>query len=157
MLVDHRLAAERAALADRRNRRNIPAYGDYFKSTIPDWFGSISLNDRLARNPDRAVKELTAYFSEMEQEAGCPIAVILAEARGSLERRLHYHFLASGVDHLSRKRWWRLAFERFGNTRILPYDDEKGGVYYVAENALSKDGNLYFLGKWWELQKGRPL
>jgi hypothetical protein len=53
----------------------------------------------------------------------------------------------SGVDRLSRRFWWKVAYEQFGRTRIEPFDYERGGAYYVAMNGLSEHGELYFGGK----------
>jgi ribonuclease HI len=108
-------------------------------------------------NRDRALQKHKRFFAELEEEAGNPIACVVAEARGESSGRLHYHSLISGVKHLSRKQWWRKARERFGNTRIEPFDDTLGGACYTAKNGLSEDGEWFLMGSVFDREPGKLM
>jgi hypothetical protein len=148
MLRDRRVAQERWAEAARRKRRTASELGDWFlRFGTPSWLMSITFQGKHQPGPNRALKLVKKYLRELGLEGGYAIGWIMAADRGSLGGRLHFHILIFGVGHLNRTKWWKIAFRRFGRARIVPYDNSLPGARYVAENALSDNGDLHFGGK----------
>jgi hypothetical protein len=155
MLRDHRFAQERWAANARRYRRNVSAYGDFFLMMNPDWIATITFNCPHAPSSNRALKLLEAFLHQLEDAAGRPIGWVIAQDRGDIGKRLHFHLLIAGVSHLRTTIWWRIAFKRFGRTRIEPFSSTRGGAHYVAKNCLAECGELHFGGQL--LAKGTRL
>jgi hypothetical protein len=78
---------------------------------------------------DLALDWLQTWFTDLEQLAGQRIGWMLAEEFGRQGGRWHCHGLVTGVAHLRRSDVWRDAFNRFGRTRIEPFDRERGGLF----------------------------
>jgi hypothetical protein len=89
---------------------------------------------------------LWSYFEEIQQEAHQPIAWMVAEEFGRINRRFHCHGLAGGVKHLSRRFWWAEAFRLFGRTEIKPFDPGRGAAFYAAKYAAKQLGAIHFGG-----------
>jgi hypothetical protein len=96
--------------------------------------------------PDKALAEIKDFLSELQEVAAQPIRWMIAEEFGRLGGRYHCHGLVAGVKHLQREPWWKIAFERFGRTKILPFDPEKGGAFYAAKYAAKQLGAIHFGG-----------
>jgi len=96
--------------------------------------------------PDRALIEIKDWLCDLQTDAGQPIRWMIGEELGDIEARYHCHLLVSGVAHLRRDHYWKKAFEKFGRTKILPFDPEKGGAFYAAKYAAKKLGALHFGG-----------
>jgi hypothetical protein len=96
--------------------------------------------------PDRALAEISDWLCDVQEGAGQPIKAMIAEEFGRLGGRYHCHLLIGGVAHLRRDDWWGEAFERFGRTRIEPFDPERGAAFYCAKYAAKKIGALHFIG-----------
>ncbi len=147
MLTDHRDLQERWAADARRHRRNIQEYGDFFQSMEPDWMVTITFDTtRHHTSHPKALDSVKRYLAELEDAAGRSIAWVIAEDLGAVGHHLHFHILVSNVGHLDMRVWWRIAFQRFGRTKI----DWAHGTrrsYYVAKNGLSENGNLHFGGQ----------
>jgi hypothetical protein len=157
MLVDHRIAQERCAESARRNRRVASEAGEWFlQSLAPDWFVTITPPSSRFGGA-KALASVQELLADLEHEAGQSIGWIVAEARNERGGGLHFHALVSGVAHLRRKKWWRRAFQDFGRSQILPYDDSLPGAEYVAKNGLSEHGNLHFGGGLWDSVHGTFL
>jgi ribonuclease HI len=149
-LVDHRMAQERMAEDARRKWRVATEAGKWLLSGgIPDWFLTITQNagDGTERLSLSSVKK---FLAEIEQDAHRAIGWVVAEVRGESGGRRHFHGLVWRVRELDRKRWWRVAFERFGRSQIVLYDDSLPGADYVGTNGLGDDGNLHFGGGLWD-------
>jgi hypothetical protein len=71
---------------------------------------------------------------------------MIAEEFGETGGRYHCHGLIAGVSHLRRDDWWERAFERFGRTKIVPFDPTRNGAFYAAKYAAKKLGALHFGG-----------
>ncbi len=96
--------------------------------------------------PDWALARVDRYMRELQVAAGHPIGWLVGEDFGTLGGRWHCHALVSGVAHLRRDEWWQVAFERFGRTRILPFDPEGGAAFYTAKYAGKQLGAIHFGG-----------
>jgi hypothetical protein len=96
--------------------------------------------------PDRALVEIKDWLFDLQTAADRPIRWMIAEEFGDIHLRHHCHLLIAGVAHLRRDEWWQKAFERFGRTRIQPFDPNKGGAFYAAKYAAKKLGALHFGG-----------
>jgi len=96
--------------------------------------------------PDVALAEIGHWLCELQEVAGQPIKTMVAEEFGRISGRYHCHLLVGGVAHLRRDESWREAFDRFGRTRIEPFDPKRGAAFYCAKYAAKKIGALHFLG-----------
>jgi hypothetical protein len=96
--------------------------------------------------PDKALAEIKDFLLDVQEAAGIPIRWMIAEEFGGVSGRHHCHALVAGVKHLRRDVWWKIAFERFGRTKILPFDSEKGGAFYAAKYAAKRLGAIHFGG-----------
>jgi hypothetical protein len=96
--------------------------------------------------PDKALAEIKKFFSELQEAAEQPIRWMIAEELGGIGGRYHCHGLVAGVGHLRRDEWWATAFERFGRTKISPFDSKLGGAFYAAKYAAKQLGALHFGG-----------
>lgn len=96
--------------------------------------------------PDKALAEIKDFLFELQEAAGAPIRAMVAEEFGRKGGRYHAHALIAGVVHLSREEWWTKAFERFGRTRISPFDPQRGGAFYAAKYASKQVGAIHFIG-----------
>jgi len=111
-----------------------------------DWFGTLTFDDK---------KCLTETFTKVgagfANRAWNWWVVVLCQMEGSPLFNLrwarftqiqkwrgvpHFHFLAAGCKSWARSGAWSLWFKKYGIARILPYDREKGGRYYVARYVL---------------------
>ena len=106
---------------------------------------------RGCRNPappvlDKALAEIKDFLCELQEAAEQPIRWMIAEELGGIGGRYHCHGLVAGVGHLRRDEWWKRAFERFGRTRISPFDPKLGGAFYAAKYAAKQLGALHFGG-----------
>lgn len=113
------------------------------KGWIPDYKGR--------KNPAPSVKDLALmevkdYLFELQEAAMQPISWMIAEEFGTVSGRQHCHLLTAGVAHLRRDQWWEKAFERFGRTRIEPFDREKAAAFYCAKYAAKQLGAIHFGG-----------
>jgi len=95
---------------------------------------------------DQALAEIYDWLSELQEAAAQPIKTLIGEDFGRIGGRYHCHLLVGGVAHLRRSEWWEKAFERFGRTRILPFDPNKGAAFYCAKYAAKQIGALHFSG-----------
>jgi len=95
---------------------------------------------------DKALDEFFDWLARIQEAAAQPIRAVVAEEFGRVGGRYHCHVLISGVAHLRRDEWWRDAFERFGRTRIEPFDPERGAAFYAAKYAAKALGALHFVG-----------
>jgi hypothetical protein len=162
-LVDHRVAQEEMALRHRQRRLMPPAFGEFISKLAEwDWFvNPISFRDdwRNAFRPTNepslregppssaeALSHLGEYFAEIERAAEKPIGWVIGEEFGSLGGRYHCHALLTGVSHLWRGYWWSVAFQKFGITRIEPFDRDRGAAFYAAKYAAKQLGGLHFGG-----------
>ena len=68
----------------------------------------------------------------LEGELCSPVDYVVADQLGTLNGRLHQHFVlaARGLGEFQRKEVWNFLFERAGFNRILPF--EQGAAYYVG-------------------------
>jgi len=99
-----------------------------------------------APQPDRTLASILAFFNEIEAAAGQPIGFVIGEEFGRIGGRYHCHALLTGVADLRRKRWWKRAFQRFGRTRIEPFDPSRAAAHYTAKYAAKQLGGLHFGG-----------
>jgi hypothetical protein len=113
------------------------------KAWVPDFRGR---REPAAPVPDLALAEIKDYLFELQEAAGQPISWIIAEEFGRVGGRFHCHLLVAGVRHLRRDEWWAKAFERFGRTRIEPFNPEQGAAFYCAKYAAKQLGALHFGG-----------
>jgi hypothetical protein len=113
------------------------------KSWGPDFRGRRSPGPPV---PDRALVEIKDWLFELQTAADRPIRWMIAEEFGNIEGRYHCHALVAGVAHLRRDEWWEKAHERFGRTKIAPFDALKGGAFYAAKYTAKKLGALHFGG-----------
>jgi hypothetical protein len=63
---------------------------------------------------------LFSFYLEVHAAATKAIGWVIAEEFGRVGGRWHVHLLVRGVQHISRRKWWRRAFIRFGRSRIEP-------------------------------------
>jgi hypothetical protein len=96
--------------------------------------------------PDKALAEIKDFLFDLQKAAGEPIRALIAEEFGRLGGRYHAHVLVAGVAHLRRDEWWEEAFDRFGRTKISPFDPKRGGAFYAAKYASKQLGALHFVG-----------
>jgi hypothetical protein len=96
--------------------------------------------------PDKALAEIKDFLLDLQEAAENPIRWMIAEEFGGVGGRYHCHGLVAGVKHLRRDAWWKIAFERFGRTKIVPFDPEQGGAFYAAKYAAKQLGAIHFGG-----------
>lgn len=96
--------------------------------------------------PDWALAQVLEYMSWLQEQAGQPIGYVIGEEFGRLGGRYHCHCLIVGVGHLRRRRAWAEAFERFGRTKISPFDPKQAAAFYTAKYAAKQLGGLHFGG-----------
>jgi hypothetical protein len=96
--------------------------------------------------PALALAQIKEFLAELQASAGQPIGWVIGEEFGSIGGRYHCHVLITGVKHLQRDEWWQKAYERFGRTRIEPFDPQRAAAYYTAKYAAKQLGGLHFGG-----------
>jgi hypothetical protein len=96
--------------------------------------------------PSAALARIHEYLLELQAAAGRPIGWVVGEELGALGGRYHCHALITGTGHLRRDVWWERAYQRFGRTRIEPFDPLKAAAYYTAKYAAKQLGGLHFGG-----------
>jgi len=135
----------------RRNYRSTGAIGKVrlfvadprLKGWMPDYRGRINPSPPVN---DLALAEIKDYLFLVQEAAEQPISWMIAEEFGRAEGRYHCHLLVAGVAHLRRDVWWQAAFERFGITRIEPFDAARGAAFYCAKYASKQLGAIHFGG-----------
>ena len=133
----------RYRIADRVGRINVCVADPRLKSWEPTFRGRVEPGPPV---PDRALVEIKDYLFELQVAAEQPISWMIAEEFGQIGGRNHCHLLVQGVSHLRREDWWEKAFERFGRTRIEPFDPEQGAAFYCAKYAAKLIDALHFGG-----------
>lgn len=136
---------------EARHFRCIGSYGrvriyvadPQLKSWKPDFHGRCGPKPPV---PDKALAEIMDFLAALQEEAGQPIRWMIAEEFGRIAGRHHCHLLVGGVAHLSRTDAWKKAFEKFGRTRIEPFDPERGGAFYAGKYAAKQLGAIHFGG-----------
>jgi hypothetical protein len=113
------------------------------KGWLPDYKGRKSPAPPVK---DLALIEIKDYLFELQEAAEQPITWMIAEEFGTVSGRHHCHLLVAGVGHVRRDQWWKIAFERFGRTRIEPFDREKAAAFYCAKYAAKQLGMIHFGG-----------
>ncbi len=113
------------------------------KAWVPDFRGRV---EPAASVPDLALAEIKDYLFDLQEAADQPISWIIAEEFGRVGGRHHCHLLVAGVGHLRREEAWAIAFERFGRTRIEPFDPERAAAFYCAKYAAKQLGAIHFGG-----------
>lgn len=113
------------------------------KAWMPDYLGRINPSPPVS---DHALAEIKDYLFLVQEAAEQPISWMIAEEFGGIGGRYHCHLLVAGVAHLRRDVWWRNAFERFGRTRIEPFDAARGAAFYCAKYATKQLGGIHFGG-----------
>lgn len=144
MLTDHGRTIERLA-GERQARENLPeAWGNFLACLAAwDWFVTITFKGDAPR-PEKALKRILLWLADLQAQAGGKaIGWIIAEEFGRAGGRYHCHLLIAGVGHLQRRFWWSVAFERFGRTRIEPFDPEKAAAFYAAKYAAKALGAIH--------------
>ena len=96
--------------------------------------------------PALALLQIKDFLRELENASGNRIGWVIGEEFGTIGGRYHAHLLVAGVTHLRRDEWWEKAFERFGRTRIEPFDPQRAAAYYTAKYAAKQLGGLHFGG-----------
>ncbi|SRR5579864_4542301 len=96
--------------------------------------------------PSVAFAKLKEFLAELEACAGRPLGWVIGEEFGAIGGRYHCHALISGIGHLRRDEWWQKAYDRFGRTRIEPFDPQRAAAYYTAKYAAKQLGGLHFGG-----------
>jgi hypothetical protein len=113
------------------------------KGWLPDYKGRKSPAPPVK---DLALIEIKDYLFELQEAGEQPINWMIAEEFGTVSGRHHCHLLVAGVGHVRRDHWWKIAFERFGRTRIEPFDREKAAAFYCAKYAAKQVGGIHFGG-----------
>jgi hypothetical protein len=134
-----------------RNYRSIGAAGrvrffvpdPQLKSWTPDYRGRQNPSPPVN---DLALAEIKDFLFLLQEAAEQPIRWMIAEEFGKVGGRYHCHLLVAGVAHLRRDVWWRTAFERFGRTRIEPFNPAQGAAFYCAKYATKQLGAIHFGG-----------
>ena len=82
-------------------------------------------------SPDRCLYHTRRW---VEHVPGAPVGYFVAVERGT-GGRVHSHGLLRLPDGFtpSRKSLWGSWRDRYGRSRVLPYDRERGAAYYVAK------------------------
>lgn len=95
---------------------------------------------------DLALDWLKDWLKHLEQTAEQRIGWMIAEEFGRVGGRWHCHGLVTGVGHLRRTECWQEPFNRFGRSRIEPFDPQLGGAFYAAKYAAKQLGHIHFGG-----------
>lgn len=143
-LVDHSRTIERRAL-ERSMRQGLPeAWGNFLARLAAwDWFVTITFKDDPPR-PEEALKRILLWLADLQAHGGGKlIGWIIAEEFGRVGGRYHCHLLIAGVARLPRRFWWKVAFDRFGRTRIEPFDPDKAAAFYAAKYAAKALGAIH--------------
>lgn len=96
--------------------------------------------------PVLALTQIKEFLGELETAAGRAIGWVIGEEFGTIGGRYHCHVLIAAVGHLRRDEWWEKAYQRFGHTRIEPFDPQRAAAYYTAKYAAKQLGGLHFGG-----------
>jgi hypothetical protein len=133
----------RYRIVDRVGGISVCVADPRLKSWEPNFRGRVEHGPPV---PDKALAEVKDYLFELQEAAEQPISWMIAEEWGRICGRNHCHLLVQGVSHLRRDEAWKKAFERFGRTRIEPFDPELGAAFYCAKYAAKLIGALHFGG-----------
>ena len=149
MLTDHHREIPGAAREALRRRTQIEQYGDYLRGIAKwCWLATITLSRR--RSSASALAAIKRYLGDLAHAASSRIGWVVAESYGRQSNRLHFHMLIAGVDNLPIQLWQREAARRFGESEFAQYDSSLGGAFYIAENALTNDGDFQIGGELFE-------
>ena len=96
--------------------------------------------------PAVVLRRIEQWLMDLQDVARSPVGWTIAEEFGRIEGRWHCHALVAGVSRLYRRSCWREAQRRFGYTRIVPFDPERGAALYAAKCAGRSDGQIHFGG-----------
>ncbi len=130
-----------------RNRQTAQEYGDAIARYMAwAWFVTITFRGAHAPGRQWVRAQLDRFLNELADAAGCLVRWVMVDGFGGLGGRLHHHLLIAGVEHLNIDVWKRRACEQFGRTEIELYDSSGGAAHYIAQHALSENGNLEFGG-----------
>jgi hypothetical protein len=114
------------------------AWGQFLSQFQWDWFVSLTFRDEVPTF--RAYRILGRFLRDLEAAAGVPIYWFRADEYGARLGRFHMHLLIGNVAHLRRLYWMDEWNRRAGYARILPFDDSKGAVFYVAKYITKQGG-----------------
>jgi hypothetical protein len=133
----------RYRIVDRVGGISVCVADPRLKSWEPNFRGRVEHGPPV---PDKALAEIKDYLFELQEAAEQPISWMIAEEWGRVGGRNHCHLLVQGVSHLRRDEAWKKAFERFGRTKITPFDPQRGAAFYCAKYAAKQIGALHFGG-----------
>jgi len=112
--------------------------GEFLSRYAWEWWVTITFRDEATTyTAHNAAKR---FLLHVERAAGRHVGAFYAIERhkyrgGGDPASLtpHIHLLVTNVAGVSRRAVWRWAHERFGRTRIEPYDPDRGASYYIAK------------------------
>jgi len=149
-LADHALEVERRGSDWARRRALAEAFAHFiaYRLAAWDWFVTITFRDLPGVSLPTAEmrrREVLEFMADLEHAAE-QVGWLVAEEFGELGGRFHCHGLVAGVAALSRKDWWRVAFERFGRSRIEPVRLQRAAAFYAAKYQTKQLGTLHLGG-----------
>ena len=122
--------------------------GEFLSRFHWDWFVTITFRDEPTDYG--AWRRTYAWLRSLEKSArrhvGAYIVIEYHRWRAGRNYMVpHSHLLVTGVAGLKRTVVWKRTFDRYGRTRILPYDPQKGASYYVAKYVAKE---VFERGEW---------
>lgn len=151
-LRDHSELQERRSREIARRAMLPHEWGEFIAGLASwSWFVTITFKSAAysgaAPARDLTLCRISEWLSDLQAAAGgSRIGWVLAEEFGCSGGRWHCHLLIAGVSKLRRRFWWGEAFRRFGQTRIEPFNFEKGAAFYTAKYAAKALGEIHFGG-----------
>ncbi len=119
-------------------RRLREAWGQFLSRYPWDWFVNLTFRDEVPTF--RAYRILGRFLRDLEAAAEVPILWFRADEYGARLGRFHMHLLIGNAAHLRRLYWMDEWNRRAGYARILPFDDRKGAVFYIAKYITKQGG-----------------
>jgi hypothetical protein len=114
------------------------AWGEFLSGYPWDWFVTLTFRDPVPSF--RAHRMFSKFARDIEKAAGLPTAWFRGDEYGPRGGRLHLHALMLNVAHLRRLSWMDEWNRRAGYARILPFEPDKGAVYYCAKYVTKQFG-----------------
>jgi hypothetical protein len=124
------------------------AWGQFLSQFPWDWFVNLTFRDEVPTF--RAYRIVGRFLRDLEANAGVPIHWFRSDEYGARFGKFHMHLLVGNVAHPRRLYWMDEWNRRAGYARILPFDDKRGAVFYVAKYITKQGGD-------WEMSENFRL
>lgn len=104
-------AISKLAHVCRRTQAARKAWGQFLVQFSWNWFGTVTFRNRMSR--EKAWQICHSFLCGIQNASNTPLGWFAVEGRGSLNGRLHLHFLLAGIPTLQprecERSWFRLA------------------------------------------------